>query len=116
MRPAELGIAMAWAFGAAVFGSAQITGDGSWSRGMAMPTERGEVGAAVLDGKVYVEGAYSGESVANEPYDPATDSSQKLELIPQPRNHVSATAIVGALYWIGAFDPNILTQPVAYPF
>ena len=37
-----------------------VSDEGTWSRGAPMPTERGEVGAAAVDGKIYVVGAYSG--------------------------------------------------------
>ena len=57
---------------------AQVGDGGSWLRGAPMPTERGEVGAAAVDGKVYVVGAYSGATNANDAYDPVTDSWQTL--------------------------------------
>ena len=43
-----------------------VSDEGTWSRGAPMPTERGEVGAAAVDGKIYVVGAYSGVTNANE--------------------------------------------------
>src|SRR5438445_13641467 len=116
MRPVEFGIALAWTVAVAVFASTQVMPGGSWSRGMAMPTERAEVGAAALDGKIYVEGAYSGDSVANEAYDPSNDSWQTLAPLPQPRNHVCAAAIGGALYVIGGFDPSNANRPVDTTF
>ena len=116
MRPVELGIVLAWTAVAAVAGSAQVSVGGSWNRGAAMPTERGEVGAAVLDGKIYVEGAYSGESSANEAYDPPGDSWQTLAPIPQPRNHVCAAALGGTLYVVGGFDPTSANRPVDTTF
>ena len=41
---------------------------GTWSRGAPMPTPRGELGAAAVDGKIYVIGAFSGATDANEAY------------------------------------------------
>ena len=116
MRPVKLRIALAKTVAVAVFASAQGMPGGSWSRGTAMPTERAEVGAAALDGKIYIEGAYSGDSVANEAYDPSSDSWQTLASLPQPRNHVCAAAIGGTLYVIGGFDPTNTNRPVDTTF
>src|SRR5919202_653609 len=71
-----------------------------------MPTERGEVGAAALNGRIYVVGAYSGATNANEAYDPTTDTWQTLAPLPRPSNHVCAVAMDGTLYVIGGFDPT----------
>ncbi len=92
--------------------NAQVVGDGSWTRGAAMPSERGEVGAAVVDNRIYVVGAYSGASDANEGYDPDTDSWRTLAPLPQSRNHVCAAAVGGRLYIIGGFDPATGNRPV----
>jgi hypothetical protein len=60
--------------GAQAQGVAQSGDHGTWSRAAPMPTERGEVGAAVVDSRIYVVGAYSGATDANEAYDPLTNS------------------------------------------
>jgi len=77
-----------------------------------MPTDRGEVGAAALDGRIYVLGAYSGATDANEAYDPAADSWQSLAPLPRALNHVCAVGIGSTLFVIGGFDPTIGNRPV----
>ena len=73
-----------------------LSDQGTWSRGAPMPTERGEVGAAAVDGRIYVVGAYSGATSANEAYDPTTDSWQALAPLPRGLNHVCAVGVGGA--------------------
>jgi len=77
-----------------------------------MPSERGEVGAAAVDGRIYVVGAYNGATEANEAYDPITDSWQRLAPLPHGLNHVCAVAIGAMLYVIGGFDPTTGNRPV----
>src|SRR5262249_10266328 len=89
-----------------------LSGEGGWSRGAPMPTERGEVGAAAVDGRIYVVGAYSGTTNANEAYDPTTDTWQSLAPLPRGLNHVCAVGVGGVLYVIGGFDPSMGNRPV----
>ncbi len=86
---------------------------GPWTRGAAMPTERAEVGAAVVAGSIYVVGAYSGATDANEAYEPASDAWQTLAPLPQGLNHVCAAGIDSTLYVAGGFDPTTGNRPVA---
>src|SRR2546422_970813 len=73
-----------------------------------MPTERGEVGAAVVDGTIYVVGAYSGATDATEAYDPATDTwPPDLAPIPTPREHLAATVLDGRIHVIGGRSPAL---------
>ncbi|MDQ6674325.1 MAG: galactose oxidase [Chloroflexota bacterium] len=77
-----------------------------------MPTARGEVGAAAVDGRIYVLGAYSGATDANEAYDPVLDSWQTLAPLPRSLNHVCAVGLGGFVYVIGGLDPLTGNRPV----
>lgn len=85
---------------------------GAWIEGAAMPTDRSEVGAAALDGRIFVVGAYSGATDANDAYDPVSDSWQTMARLPRPLNHVCAVGIGTTLYVIGGFDPTTGNRPV----
>jgi type 1 glutamine amidotransferase len=89
---------------------------GSWTSAAPMPTERAEVGAAVVDGKIYVVGAYSGATDANDAYDPGTDSWQTLAPLPRPLNHVCAAGVDHVLYVVGGYDPTNANRPVDSTF
>src|SRR5260370_35710941 len=90
----------------------QATEMGSWMRGAPMPTERGEVGAAAVDGRIYVVGAYSGATDANEAYDPVPASWETLAPLPRALNHVCAVAVGYTLFVVGGFDPATGNRPV----
>ncbi len=77
-----------------------------------MPTERGEVGAAEVSGSIYIVGAYSGTTDANEAFDPASDRWQVLAPLPRSLNHVCAIGMGSTLYVIGGFDPITGNRPV----
>jgi type 1 glutamine amidotransferase len=89
---------------------------GVWTSAASMPTERAEVGAAALDGKIYLVGAFSGATDANEAYDPATDTWQSLAPLPRGLNHTCAVGVDHVLYVIGGFDPTNANRPVALTY
>src|ERR671933_551330 len=91
---------------------AQQSEPGVWTSGAPMPTERAEVGAAAVAGRIYVVGAYSGVTNANEAYDPASDSWQTLAPLPRSLNHACAVGTSTTLYVIGGFDPSAGNRPV----
>ena len=78
---------------------------GTWTRGPAMPTQRGEVAAAVLDGRLYVAGGFGlpmrSQSAAFEAYDPGSDGWRELAPLPEARDHSALTAIGARLYLSG---------------
>jgi N-acetylneuraminic acid mutarotase len=84
----------------------------AWSSAAAMPTERAEVGAAELDGRIYVVGAYSGARDANEMYDPSSNSWQTRQPLPRELNHACAVGWGGLLFVVGGFDPTVGNHPV----
>jgi len=86
----------------------------SWSEGEAMPTPRGALAWAVLDGRIHTIGGTVADIDAldhedhgtdspdssvgtHEVYDPATDSWTRLEPMPTARNHHTAGAVDGRI-------------------
>ena len=78
--------------------------EGMWSRLAPVPTARSEVAAAELNGKLYVFGGFGPGAIANEEYDPATDTWRARAPIPGPVNHAAAVALGDRIYLIGGFD------------
>ena len=78
---------------------------GTWAAGPPLPTPRGEVAAAVLDGRLYVAGGFGdprgSHSRAFEAFDPATSSWKELALLPEGRDHAALTALDSRLYLTG---------------
>lgn len=67
-----------------------------------MPTARGALGAAALDGKIYAVGGTLRGDVGNlEMYDPARDAWQALAPMPTPRDHIAVAVARGKIYVIG---------------
>lgn len=90
----------------------------SWLDGAPMPTPRGALAVAVLDGRIHALGgnAEAGarldahehgasrddHSVAtHEAYDPATDTWTRLAPMPTPRNHLGAAVVDGRIHAVG---------------
>jgi N-acetylneuraminic acid mutarotase len=76
---------------------------GTWSTGAPMPTARSGIGAAALDGKIYVIGGegwdkYGGVFRANEAYDPQTNSWEEAPAMPTPRHGFAKGVVDGKLY------------------
>src|SRR6266699_1798819 len=74
-----------------------------WTRRSAMPSRRGGLTAAVLDGAIHVIGGETRGSVfANhEVYDPATDRWTTAAALPVARHGLAAAVVGGKLYVIG---------------
>ena len=79
---------------------------GIWTVLAAMPTPRGEVAAAELNGRIYVFGGFGAGATANEEYEIATDTWTARAPIPRGVDHPAAVALGGKLYLIGGFDGN----------
>ena len=81
-----------------------------WKLLAEMPNPRGETASAVLDGKVYVAGGYTGldfETTALvSVYDVATDTWSEGPPLPAPRNHAAAATLDGVLYLSGGTAPD----------
>ena len=84
----------------------------SWQTAAAMPTARGSIAAAVLNGKLYVFGGEattaSGSTVSNavERYDPATNTWQVLDAMPYRAHGLGAVAVGNAIYVMGGFTAS----------
>jgi N-acetylneuraminic acid mutarotase len=74
-----------------------------WTARKPMPTPRGALAVAVLDGKLHAVGGYNrdGNTGAHEVYDPATDTWSTRAPMPTPRDHHAAAVVGGRLYAIG---------------
>ena len=74
---------------------------GAWRQGPALPTERSEVSAAVVDGTIYVLGglALDGHTLQTVEALPAGASEwQSRAPLPLPRDHLAAVELGGQLY------------------
>lgn len=93
----------------AIADSPTDTGE-AWVRLPDMPTSRSEVGAAYLDGRIYVAGGL-GVSRGGEPivlssfeaYDNALGEWRKLPELPEPRHHAAVAALDGKVYIMGGY-------------
>jgi N-acetylneuraminic acid mutarotase len=79
------------------------SGADRWTARKPMPTSRGALAVAVLDGKLHAVGGYNrdGNTGAHEVYDPATDTWSSRAPMPTARDHHAAVAFGGRLYAIG---------------
>ncbi|GAB6066852.1 kelch repeat-containing protein [Methylothermus subterraneus] len=80
-----------------------LPAENRWLARRPMPTPRGALAAAVLDGKIFAIGGYDGQrSVAVvEVYDPDVDTWQPVASLSVPRDHLAAAAVGGRVYAIG---------------
>jgi N-acetylneuraminic acid mutarotase len=74
-----------------------------WTARKPMPTPRGALAVAALDGKLHAVGGYNrdGNTGAHEVYDPATDSWSARAPMPTARDHHASAALNGRLYATG---------------
>lgn len=74
-----------------------------WSSGAPMPTPRGGIQAAVLNGRIHVVGGGNASSTvaAHEAYDPATNTWASLQPLPSSRGNPALAVFEGRLYAIG---------------
>mmetsp|Transcript_18837 Transcript_18837/g.29947 ORF Transcript_18837/g.29947 Transcript_18837/m.29947 type:complete len:433 (-) Transcript_18837:21-1319(-) len=77
----------------------------TWTAGPNMPTSRGDVKAAVLNGKIYVVGGWNdvtyGFQNAVEAYNPQTNVWESLASLPVARGDCAVAAIAGRLVVVG---------------
>src|SRR5688500_15015608 len=79
-------------------------GEPAWRRLAPAPSERTEVAAAAVGGRVYVLGGYAadGATLATvEVYDPAADAWSGGPDLPVAVNHAMAATLDGVLYLAG---------------
>lgn len=86
--------------------------EGTWSRWPPMPDRRTEVGAAVLDGELYVVGGFvpDGVTAGVAVFDPMAERGaatagewRTADPLPEPRHHAAVVALGSDLYVVGGF-------------
>ncbi len=81
---------------------------GTWTKKADMPTARYELGASLINGKIYaIGGARGGVGIfsAVEEYDPAGDKWTKKANMPAPRMGLLTSVVNGRVYAIGGRGP-----------
>ena len=75
----------------------------TWIERAPMPTMRGALAVAEINGKLMAIGGYdgAGNSTAVEEYDPASNSWTPRAALPTPRDHLAAAAVGDRVYAIG---------------
>jgi hypothetical protein len=79
--------------------AASAQGNGRWTSGTPTPSERTEVAAGEVSGRIYVLGGFRGE-LELEIYDPASDRWSRGAVIPRPVHHAAVDIhwLKGRLY------------------
>ncbi|MFJ9434312.1 hypothetical protein ACIRQY_32280 [Streptomyces sp. NPDC101490] len=101
-----------------------VHGRGGWRAGTPMPQARAEVGAATLDGRLYVVGGtlqpdggapvWASDAVTS--YDPRADRWSSHAPLPRPLTHVGVAALDGRLYAFGGFTDIVHMDPQAVAY
>ena len=89
-----------------------------WKRGAALPLARGEVAAAVAEGRIYVVGGFTADGQASaraEAYSPATNTWSVEADLPVPVHHPMAAGYRGRVFVAGGYgDHGQLTTLFAF--
>src|SRR5262245_53642006 len=80
---------------------------GKWQSRAPMPSERTEVAAAEVGGKIFVVGGYGKGGELVEVYDPAKNNWHPRAPLPKPLHHVGAVAMNGKIYVIGGYISGV---------
>lgn len=88
----------------------------TWSTKASMPTNRSQMNAETVNGRIYVMGGRSGGlySTTNitEIYDPATDSWTQGSPMPYPVTDYASAVIDNKIYVIGGHDEYLKPHPI----
>jgi N-acetylneuraminic acid mutarotase len=78
-------------------------GENEWTSMTPMPTARGGLGVAVVNGKIYAIGGVNNDTqlAVNEEYDPATDTWKTKEPMPTARSGFAIAVYQSKIYVIG---------------
>lgn len=82
---------------------------GTWTRGAPLPLARGEVAAAVAEGRIYVIGGFTAarkNSTRVDAYSPTTNSWRQEADLPLPVDHTMAAGYRGRVYVAGGYGPG----------
>ena len=92
---------------------------GTWTTAAPAPTQRTEVAAAAIEGKIYVVGGFNKPNlnnalkfaISNEVtvYDTAADSWSFTTPLPEGRHHAGIASLNGLLYVVGGFTKSFLS-------
>ncbi|MCA9421915.1 MAG: hypothetical protein KC592_12915 [Nitrospira sp.] len=85
------------------------TDNNTWSQAAPMPTQRNHMGAATIDGKIYVVGGRIGSGFTlmstnigvNEVYDPDKDTWEPRAMLPTARSGIGVVALNGRIHVLG---------------
>src|SRR5262249_29445398 len=84
---------------------------GAWEPRPPMPTPRGALAAAVLNGRIHALGGSQRDALnVHEVYDPATNAWKRANVMPTPRDHLAAVAFRGQLWALGGRTSFLGTQ------
>lgn len=94
----------------------------AWTEASPVPTARGALAVAELNGILYAVGGYDGNAntAAVEAYDPAHDSWTVRAPLPTSRDHLAAASVNGTLYAMGGrlnrdYEHNLSTTEAYNP-
>jgi N-acetylneuraminic acid mutarotase len=78
----------------------------TWSTKADMPTARAHIGAAIVNGIIYVFGGWVGSTASNavEAYDPVSDTWSTKTVMPTPRYAYCCGVVNDKIYVIGGMD------------
>jgi N-acetylneuraminic acid mutarotase len=82
---------------------------GAWKRGASLPLARGEVAAAVAEGRIYVIGGFTAQgenSTSVQAFNPGTNSWSQEADLPLPVDHTMAAGDRGRVYVAGGYGPG----------
>jgi len=82
---------------------------GKWEIRAPMPTARTEVGAADLDGQIYVMGGYEKNCDRAETYDPKQNNWRRRAALPRALRHLGAASVAGKIFVFGG-ESNLGTH------
>jgi len=96
----------------------------TWTKKADMPTPRGSLCTAVVNGKIYAIGGITGIAGGGGPlvsiveeYDPVTNTwTQKSAKMPTPRSLFSVSVVNGKIYAIGGDRRNINVNNIVNPY
>jgi N-acetylneuraminic acid mutarotase len=87
--------------------------DNSWAMKTPLPTARGYLQVAVVNGKIYAIGG-SGPIGANEEYDPTTDTWATKTSMPDPQQSFAVAVCQGKIYCIGGLGLGMSADNKVY--
>jgi N-acetylneuraminic acid mutarotase len=90
--------------------SMTLAKENAWTTKADMPTARSYLSASVVNGKIYVIGGLSNQSIALptvEMYDPETDTWERKADMPTARMNLSTVVVDGKIYAIGGLPGTV---------